>query len=189
MKFARKVTAVAVALSVMSPISAHAYPPGQNIGVSLSQSMVKPGTAVTASIVKAKPGSVSIRLGTVASSASAGPTGTASASLKPTKAGIYKVTITDTAATGNTTSTTLYVPSVTFPKPTKVGAKVAVSIAFAKPGTAVSIKVGSKTFKGAVGANSKLDLKITLPKKGANTITVNVGPLKSMIFTGKATGK
>jgi len=194
MKVTRAGIALCLAVAVLAPSSAHAYPPGRNIAVSLtSAGMVKPGTALTANVVNAKPGAVTITWGTTRANAVASVTGAAANTFKPTKTGVYKVTVLDTAPTGNTTSAFVYVPSVTFPKPTSIKSLATFSVLNAKPGTVVTIKVGSKSFKGTVkgtaGKTNKTDIKFKLPKKGSNTVSVSVGTDKKLVFSGKAVGK
>ena len=194
MKFSRVAIALPLVVAMMLPATSQAYPPGQNIAVSLtSAGMVKPGTVLTANVTKAKPGAVTITWGTTNATVQS-ITGTAASTFKPTKTGVYKVTVLDTATTGNTTSAFLYVPSVTFPKkPTSIKSTATFTVRNAKPGTVVTIKIGSKSFKGTVkgtaGKTNKLDIKLKLPKKGSNTVSVSVGTDKKLVFSGKAVGK
>jgi len=195
MKITRAGIAVCLAVAVLAPSTAHAYPPGRNIAVNLtSAGMVKPGATLTANVVNAKPGAVTITWGSTIANAVASVTGEAANTFKPTKTGVYTVTVVDTHIAGsNTTSTFLYVPSVTFPKPTSIKSLATFSVLNAKPGTVVTIKVGSKSFKGTVkgaaGKTNKTDIKFKLPKKGSNTVTVSVGTDKKLAFSGKAVGK
>lgn len=193
MNFSRIAIALCLAVAALSPTSAQAYPPGKNIAVALTSGMVKPGTALTANVTNAKPGSVTVIWGTASLTATAAADGKAGSTFKPAKTGVYTVLVTDTATTGNTTSTFVYVPAVTFPKPTSIKANATFTVVNAKPGTVVTIKIGSKSFKGTVkgtaGKTNKLDIKLKLPKKGSNTVSVSVGTDKKLVFSGKAVGK
>jgi len=187
-KFGHLALVFSLALTGLGYTSAHAYPPGQKISVSLTQSMVKAGGTVTVNVSKAKPGNVVISLNSRKVTRVAGSDRLASRDVAPAKPGVYTVAVMDTATVENKTSTKLYVPSVSTPRSARVGVRTYVTVLYAKPGASVRVSFGSRSFNGTVGKNSKAVISIGASSlaKGVNNVTVTVGTLQ---FTKSITGK
>ena len=187
-KFGHLALVLSLALTGLGFTSAHAYPPGQKISVSLTQSMVKAGGTVTVNVSKAKPGNVVISLNSRKVTRVAGSDRLASRDVAPAKPGVYTVAVMDTATVENKTSTKLYVPSVSTPGSARVGVRTYVTVLYAKPGASVRVSFGSGSSTGTVGKNSKAVISIDTSRlaKGANNVTVTVGTLQ---FTKSITGK
>jgi len=186
---------LSVALALTVPTVAHAYPPGNKISVNLMESMVKPNTSVTAYVTNAKPGNVVITLATRKSSNSvvAGQSGTASRNVSPTKPGVYTVSAFDTSNFDNKATTRLYVPAVAFPKTARRDVFTSITVLYARPGTVVTVTVGSQTFRGTVSATGKASgkavVRFKVTAQGSNTVTVNLGANQSLVYTKSVTGK
>lgn len=186
---------LSVALALTVPTVAHAYPPGNKISVNLMESMVKPNTSVTAYVTNAKPGNVVITLATRKSSNSvvAGQSGTASRNVSPTKPGVYTVSAFDTSNFDNKATTRLYVPAVAFPKTARRDVFTSITVLYARPGTVVTVTVGSQTFRGTVSATGKASgkavVRFKVTAQGSNTVMVNLGANQSLVYTKSVTGK
>jgi len=193
--FSRSSVALSVALALTVPTVAHAYPPGNRISISLSQAMVKPNTSVAANVINAKPGNVVISLATRKSSNTvvAGQSGTATRNVLPTRPGVYTVSAFDTNTSGNKATTRLYVPAVAFPKTARTNVFTSITVLYAKPGTLVTVTVGSQTFTGTVSATGKASgkavVRFKVTAQGSNTVTVNLGANQSLVYTKSVTGK
>ena len=198
MFISRSSVALSVALALTVPTVAHAYPPGiSGISISLSQAMVKPNTSVAANVINAKPGNVVISLATRKSSNTvvAGQSGTATRNVLPTRPGVYTVSAfdTNTSIAGNKATTRLYVPAVAFPKTARTNVFTSITVLYAKPGTLVTVTVGSQTFTGTVSATGKASgkavVRFKVTAQGSNTVTVNLGANQSLVYTKSVTGK
>lgn len=196
MFISRSSLVLSVALALTVPTVAHAYPPANKISVVLTESMVKPNTSVTANVTNAKPGNVVITLATRKSSnpvVVAGQSGTASRTVSPTKPGVYTVSAFDTSNFDNRATTRLYVPAVAFPKTARRDVFTSITVLYARPGTVVTVTVGSQIFSGTVGATGKASgkavVRFRVTAQGSNTVTVNLGANQSLVYTKSVTGK
>ena len=171
-----------LASALVSP--AAAYPPGQAMTITLSNSqMVAVRTNVTVTVSNARQGSVRIRVGTKNTTTVANSSFIARRVVAPSAAGIYTVTAT---ASDESASKTLYVPSASIPTRARFGVRTYVTVRYAKPGTVVTVTTPDDTFTKTVAANGKVLVPYSTGSLGANAITVTLGN-SGITFNGTTT--
>jgi hypothetical protein len=165
-------TSVLVFTVFTSPASA--YPPGQTLALSVSNTQVSRGQSITLRVTNARPGVLTLKFGTITKRTVVSSTyKTPSVLVAPTTAGIYVTRA--TAKDAETAWTRVYVPSATAPAAVRTGSVASLIVRYAKPGSVVTVSVDGDTFVGVVGNASTVVVPFSVENKGNLPMTVTIG--------------